>query len=364
MRPVGFSMDSRHIAAVREVKARVGAMVAERAHLAGQARAVADPSSYWSEACSYFDYLLGLPDLAFGKLRLHTYHLSGDHYQTYLYEVGRRDFLARWRELVRDLPADVVLSEPAGGVGFVTEEGPIVSADIVRYQRVVNALHRNGVLSELRSRRPGRALVLEIGAGYGALLQHVTRLAGAAVGVIVDLPETLLFSGAYLSLVHAPERVYLYEPRSYQSVLESGFADYDFLLFPNYRLDALRAMQFDLVINLASLQEMRVAQVASYLDFIHETCRGAFYSCNQDSQPRNAEPLNVSRLLRERFEVRELSPVVPPRRVSERLHGALKSILKRMAVAGGFLPPPDTDLLDAVPYREYLCRAQPHRRPV
>jgi len=61
--------------------------------------------------------MLWLLEECFSKLRLHTYHLTGDNYQTYYF--GTPDSLRPlWEECVKDIPSEYVLSEPAGGIGF------------------------------------------------------------------------------------------------------------------------------------------------------------------------------------------------------------------------------------------------------
>ena len=84
-----------------------------------------------------------------------------------------------------------------------------------------------------------------------------------------------------------------------QTALDAGtFAGLDFVLLPDYRLDALTGFEFDLAINIASMQEMRVDQIERYLDFIKLTCRGNFYSCNRDRQNRNDELRSLFDLMR------------------------------------------------------------------
>ncbi len=53
--------------------------------LAAEGTDPAQPSQYWSDFCSAFDYMLELPEESFAKLRLHADHLTGDNYQTYYF---------------------------------------------------------------------------------------------------------------------------------------------------------------------------------------------------------------------------------------------------------------------------------------
>ena len=92
-------------------------------------------------------------------------------------------------------------------------------------------------------------------------------------------------------------------------------AGYDFVLLPDYRLELLADCRFDLAINIASMQEMRVDQVERYLDFLRSTCAGDFYSCNRDRQNRNDEMPGLFDLIRTRF---DLTDVAPPKRLPPR----------------------------------------------
>ena len=342
-------MDDVSRAKIQAVRSNVKAMLAERQALRDPS---APPSSYWSDFCSAFDYMLELPESAFLKLRIHTYHFTAETYQTYYFGNADQFWAANHiSELTEDIPPDLVINEPSGGIGFRYPSGRFISEDAVRFQKVINTLYRHGVLGRLRLEKS--PLLLEIGAGYGGLAHHVREIVGGTY-VIVDLPESLLFSAAYLTLQNLARRIYVYSPQDdSQAVLrdmQRGL--YDFALFPNYRLHLLRPLTFDLVLNTASLQEMRSHQVEQYLDFIRDTCGGVFYSRNQDRQPQNQELASLNSLMRSRFamtEVAEWKPSVKPP-LRQRLRSAARSIAGLL----GFLEPAQN--IDANnPYRAFLC---------
>lgn len=336
--------------AIRDIKAKVRAMLEERQRLAAHDPQVrVAPSVFWSDFCSYFDYMLELPDESFSKLRLHTYHLTSDNYQTYYFE-DPEDF-ARAKDLkslIEGIPADLVLNEPEDGIGLRYPGGRFVSIDIIRYQKVMNTLYRQGVIAELAGKaKAQRVFVLEVGGGYGGFAHHLSRIVPRMTYVIVDLPETLLFSAPYLALHDPAKRLYVYEGRDFEAALRPGrIADFDFVLIPDYRLDALNETRFDLAINVASFQEMREEQVARYLDFIRETGCGALYSWNQDAQPRNRELSDLSRMLRERFSVTE---IVERESSRQRVRQTLKALAMRLGLL-------DRPKRERRPYREYVGR--------
>jgi hypothetical protein len=340
-----------------EIQRKVRAMLEERLTLI-QDGPFRRPSSYWTDFTSFFDYMTDLSPASLAKVRLHTYHLTGDNYQTYYFgnRGGFLDFYGAWLE-TDGLPAEHVLSEPEDGIGFRLEDGRFVSADIARFQRCVSTLSRRGVLGELcRSGPPPR--VIEIGGGYGGLALHLSQILKGCQYIVVDLPETLVFSASYLAL-HAPtKRLYLYDPADRLDA--ATFAGLDFVLLPDYRLDALTGFEFDLAINIASMQEMRVDQIERYLDFIKLTCRGEFYSCNRDRQNRNDELRSLFDLMRARFEMIEASPSDLPSSWKARAKHGLNRTLRRAAKAIGLIDAGNAGpAVEPFPYVEYLCRVRP-----
>lgn len=306
-----------------DIKSRVHDMLAERAEI--DASGPVGPSDYWRGFTKAFAYLMDLSPESLRALRLHTYHLTADNYMTYA--LGHDP--QRWRrnqsvdELTADLPPELVLNEPEGGIGHRYPDGRFISSDIVRFQRVVRTLHQRGVLGRL----PGRSTVLEIGGGYGGLALHLRRILRGGPYIIVDLPETLLFSATYLAQEAPDRRLYLYGASDYQAVLADPHA-WDFILLPNHRLDELSDMRFDLVLNVESLQEMTNAQVESYLAFIQRTCVGTFYSWNMRRNPINAELDDLVAAIERRFTIERVPP--PPRSRRASMEATLRAAARRL----------------------------------
>lgn len=351
---------------IRDIKAKVLAMLDERHAIDGDGRTEASPSKYWSDFCSYFDYMLGLSEEHFAKLRLHTYHLTGDYYQIYYFgdsEQFKREI--NLGALVAGVPDKYILNEPEGGIGHRDADGRFISSDIARFQRAVTSMYRHRLLAEVEAvAAKRRAFVLEIGAGYGGMAHHLSRIVGNTTYIMVDLPETLIYSASYLTLLNPDKKIYLYDREDAASLFQSGaLEDYDFILLPNYRLDLLEDLRFDMVVNLASLQEMRTAQAIAYLDFIRRSCRGVFYSWNEDSQPRNAELSKLSDLLAERFELLEITEenlYIEPQKQPEKLVSkVLRRVLARAGLSEYNDPPRILPRYAAPGFREYICRPRP-----
>jgi SAM-dependent methyltransferase len=340
----GIRMDDQRREAISQIKSKVGLMLKERQAMMHD---TADPSLVWSGACDMFDYLPGMQDDSFGKLRLHTHVLTADHYLRYVLGSGKDKLRRRWEGQTKNIPEKYIIQEPEGGFGFRFGDR-LISEDTLRYQMLVNALYQRGFLSLLEADR--WKYVLEIGGGYGALAHHLSSLATNTTYVIIDLPETLLFSAAYVSLHNPKANVYVYDPRDFAEVLGSkkGLSAYNFVFVPNYKLGELRALKFDLVINQNSMGEMTASQVREYLDVIAEICTGEFYSFNLDRLSVNTELPSLSDALAKRFIMTEF--------VSEdRLKVAVKSRLNMLSkgLAGITKNPRPKQYFY---YREYFCK--------
>jgi len=329
--------------ALLTIRERIEAMLQERTP-----GTTATPSECWTDGCAFFSYSLELPPEAWTKLRLHTYHFTGDNYQPYLWGEPA-PLCGVWARQVADLPDILRLGEPVGGIGFAYE-GRLISHDIIRFQHVVGTLHRQGVLERLATQP--HPLTLEIGSGYGGLAYHLHRIVGRGTRVLLDLPETLLFAANYLTL-HCPDaRMYLYSSEDAATALAEPQA-YDFILLPNFRLDRLTSWQFDLALNVESLQEMRTEQVNEYLAFLARTSR-LFYSWNQEANPANRELERLSDHLRRYF---QLAPVpAPPAPYKARARAAVvRALLGGLARVGLSLTRTPRKWVYP-PVVEYLCR--------
>ncbi len=360
---------------IKSIKSKIATMLQERHSLEDGNKAFVSPSEMWSLGCSNIDYMLWLPEEYFAKLRMHTYHFTGDNYQTYFY-ADPEWFRSAYRlaALTKDIPAKLVLNEPEGGIGFHYGNGRFVSVDITRFQRVVNNLYRSKVLADLsQSNRPTN-YILEIGAGYGGLAHHLSNILDNVTYVIVDLPETLLFSASYLSLHNPQKKIYVYDPSDFSTLMQGRELDaYDFVLLPNYQLQSIRWMRFDLILNMESLGEMTTRQAEEYLDFIKDTCAEVFYSLNQDRVIQNYEMSSVSELLARRFSLTDLAEQnlsqekpnesKPPVTTKTKIRRTIGHVGRRIAdVIGLSDEPEEIEEKNLVPvpvyppHREYLCR--------
>jgi len=291
--------------------------------------------------------MFGLSDEYYGELRLHTYHLDGDGYQKYFFKEQELLMKREWFAHIKDVPKEYILSAPQclGESGY-DFNGYIVSNAVLRFQRTINTLLREGIIRRLKE-KSSRVYIMEIGGGYGALAYQLSKRLENTTYVIVDLPETLLFSAVYLSICLPEKSIYIYD-KDYYVKLNSNFSGYDFVLIPNTVVSSLKGMQFDTVLNTASFQEMRPTQLNIYLDLISEVLIGELYSWNEDVQLQNTERVNVSVQLRKRFNVKRINHGVSSLRYRSGFSYLLLDMSLRKILNRFFIKP-------SVPSIEYIC---------
>jgi len=205
--------------------------------------------------------------------------------------------VAAYLEAADHLPDALHITPPNifGEVGW-RADGKIINHDTRAYLERVALLAESGQLWRLRNRTQRlacltqqpwrRPRILEIGGGYGGLAYHLMSLIPEARYVIVDIPESLLFSSIYLST--------LWEDRDNVLITPERLADLDkdtagFTFLPNFLFDECcsAGQEFDLVINTLSMSEMTEPQVRYYAEGITRLLgrSGVFFEQNQDNRP-------------------------------------------------------------------------------
>jgi hypothetical protein len=199
-------------------------------------------------------------------------------------------------DLTGHLPEALHITPPRifGEIGWVVN-GKLINHDTNVYLERLALLAESGKLWELRNRnqvkagagRPPaeRPRILEIGGGYGGLAHYLMQLIPQARYVIVDIPESLLFSSIYLSTLWPDKDNLLLTPDDPGKPGETA----GFTFVPNFLFDRCRTLysEFDLVINTLSLSEMNQEQIRYYCAGIKELLgkRGVFFEQNQDNRP-------------------------------------------------------------------------------
>jgi putative sugar O-methyltransferase len=135
-------------------------------------------------------------------------------------------------------------------------------------------------IENLLGRLPKKAVILEIGGGYGSIPYHLFKHTSLKVTyVLVDLPEMCTLA-SYFLMNHFPDKkVLLYGDGP---VDFSNLTDYDIVILPNFCLPQLPSQSFDLVFNSHSMCQMEPATLKEYLFQINRICTGFFLHANNE----------------------------------------------------------------------------------
>ena len=262
----------------------------------------AEPSRYWTEELSGFEYMLDASPLIVERLRHHTYHVTG--LRVYDYRSGKheaREVLERkLRSLLAIGDSDLLVPESPVLGGFGHEiDGALYNLDTLKFFEALLALGRAEVLGAIAG--PATKTVIEVGGGWGGFAYQVKTLFPNVRYVIVDLPELFLFSAVYLMTLFPEARV-VFAPTAADAD-QVDRADFVFVPHTGYRDAPLGAV--DLAVNMVSFQEMTTAQVRGYVDWLH-AFDAPLYSLNRDRSIYNEELSSVRELMAERFWLREI----------------------------------------------------------
>jgi hypothetical protein len=293
-------------AAYLRVRDEVARLKADRPGRPGAA-----PSEYWAAELENIDYLIDASPLIIRKLRHHAFHITGIRPYDYReYEDRQVWFERRMQALIALAGGSDLLvpeDEALGGFGYRID-GRLYNVDTLKFFEVLVGMRRAGLLgtagathaSPLRSER---RLVWEIGAGWGGFAYQFKTLFPNTTYAIVDFPELFLFSATYLSTVF-PDAVMRFAGNGAEAL--GGWQDADFVFIPNDRADVIRQAQPDLLVNVASFQEMTTAQVDAYARLAATAGCRALYSLNRDRSRFNTEIDSVSATLSRYYELRDI----------------------------------------------------------
>ncbi len=243
------------------------------------------PAWPWTLVTQQHSYVFDLPAEHLRRVRLHADVINGTlGAESYLMD-PLRDGNAYARDsgyefLGEGIPLDRWAREyPVPGMekiqyGYNYKDLVLNVITVPRQQNACN-FHR------LIDDREARHVFVEIGGGYGSFALDMRQILPNCAYVIVDLPETLIFSASYL-LSHCPDlRVYVYAPGDNPAEILKDTDSFDFAFIPNYRASALSALpHIDFGYNSISFPEMSLDSVKQYLDLISPKLRRFFMSVN------------------------------------------------------------------------------------
>lgn len=266
-------------------------------------------SAYWTEELEGFLYLFDASPLIIEKLREHCYHLTG--LRSYDYREHHAHRAAPFIRKVEMLSACdtgartlfVPEARALGGFGFETPWG-LVNIDTLKFYEVLIGCDRAGAIDAIRQLATPR--VVEIGGGWGGFAYQWKTLFPSTRYIIVDFPGTILFSATYLASLFPDARLFFHSGLQGDAKrLADGM--YDFAFVPHFAWDDLaETLSADLLINIASFQEMTSDQVRGYVQGATQMGVPTLYSLNRDRSLHNAELTTVSSLVSEWYDTEEL----------------------------------------------------------
>jgi hypothetical protein len=126
---------------------------------------------------------------------------------------------------------------------------------------------------------PKGLTVVELGGGLGHLARTLRLLGVSSSHVIIDLPETLVFSFCFLKKNFPEARLLLVDETTSPDI---RLADYDFALVPALYAERVLTEDLDLFINTASMGEMRNEVIRHWMDFVQNGLRVRYlYTLNR-----------------------------------------------------------------------------------
>ncbi len=276
---------------------------------------VDDPSDYWQEEVDGFDYMLDASPFIINKMREHCYHLTGlrsyEYRQHHIHQA--KQFEQKLNALQKMDKNNLLIAESSilGGFGH-NLNGKLFNIDTLKFYESLIALQESDILSNIsNSKNVERKVVMEIGAGWGGFAYQFKTLFPNTCYVIVDLPQTILFSSLYLKTAFPDSSIFFCE-RKNLSLCLNDFIKNDFIFIPHYLLNEIIFPKVDLAINIASFQEMTTAQVSGYLAYLNDVKCPFIYSHNRNRSPHNKQLTLVSKIIEEFYHTKQISVLDVP----------------------------------------------------
>jgi putative sugar O-methyltransferase len=146
---------------------------------------------------------------------------------------------------------------------------PELSADYAGRRLSVNFLRTLGVAHDIRQliqRAHAPLHVVELGGGIGHLARTLRLFGVSASHLILDLPETLIFSYAFL-MMNFPEAnaVFVTDPKQAKEIRA---IDHDFVFSPTCFAESIDFSGEELFVNAASLGEMNNQTIRHWMHFV------------------------------------------------------------------------------------------------
>ncbi|HEB73573.1 MAG TPA: putative sugar O-methyltransferase [Nitrospirae bacterium] len=300
-------------------------------------------SDYWEEELDAFKYMFDASPLIIEKLREHCYHITGLLSYEYKGDRGshrgkKNKIKNKYNALRQEDSIGREVREPLllGGYGYYMDGG-LVNLDTLKYYESLIALDKSGLLNGYENKSSKRNVVLEIGAGWGGFAYQFKTFFPNTCYIIIDLPQTMLFSYTYLKSAFPEASTFIYGEKSIDELIED-LLEYDLVFLPHHFLKEEWVSKVDLAINMVSFQEMTTGQVDNYIRILSEAGCKNVYSHNRDISPYNNQLSSVSEIMAKHYDVHEIKVLdvdypqldIPAGVKSDSILGILKSSAKKI----------------------------------
>jgi putative sugar O-methyltransferase len=166
------------------------------------------------------------------------------------------------------------LAEPAeGNPPKVRQDGKLISQDVAN-----SALEYYSVREHFQAANSEAVTICELGAGSGRDAFVFCNAFPHCKYIIIDIPPALYISQRYLTAVFPGKKVFQFRPFDDFEEVRAEFEQADLVFLLPHQADLLPPKIVDLFLNISSLHEMKLEQIAHYLGLIDRLTKGFFYS--------------------------------------------------------------------------------------
>lgn len=163
------------------------------------------------------------------------------------------------------LPPEIQESSYSFPGNRVLRENRVLTPDFLRTVNISTEIEKN-------IQRGGPKLrIVEIGGGLGHLARTMRLMGVSCSHLIIDLPETLVFSYSFLRMNFPDMRFLLVSGSEQVPEIEAG--RYDFAFVPVHCAESIVNANFDLFVNTASMGEMRNETIRHWMNYIQNRLR-------------------------------------------------------------------------------------------
>jgi len=201
------------------------------------------------------------------------------YFKSYLKAI---DLVLEYHRLATIVPKEILIniSESYAGENLCV----VYRGQRLSIRNLFHAIIVENILRKVEFSNNKREVVLEIGAGYGALSRILKQYIPNSCYIILDLPETLTYASYFISYNFNDKKIgFLSDIIDRLDSFDELLLEYDFLIIPPWVIEYISKESIDLIIDTYSMGEMSKEYVGYYLTHIDKVLKrgGHFYSINR-----------------------------------------------------------------------------------